>query len=82
MRKTMMTAAMSLAMLTAACGTAADQNVTTTNDGNVVLNDSQANYAFRGDGEMTNDMAMDNAMTANMTMMNAADAGMAPANMQ
>jgi hypothetical protein len=37
-----------LAML-AACG--ASNDVTVTNDNNVVLNDAQSNYAFTNDGE-------------------------------
>jgi hypothetical protein len=38
-----------------------------------VLNDAQANYAFRGDGEMTNEMAQNEAeqnMMANDMMAN------------
>jgi hypothetical protein len=64
--------------LLGACGGAAN-DITVTNDENVVLNDAQDNYAFRGDDEMTNDMAqneaqqnmMANDMTASGTAGNA-----------
>jgi hypothetical protein len=51
---------LALALLSA-CGGAAN-DITVTNDENVVLNDAQDNYAFRGDDEMTNDMAQNEAM--------------------
>jgi hypothetical protein len=47
-------------LLLAACGGAAN-DITVTNDANVVLNDAQGNYAFRGDDEMTNEMAQNEA---------------------
>ncbi len=45
--------------LLAACG---GQEITTTNDSNVVLNDTYANAAFRNDGEVGNEMIAINPM--------------------
>ncbi len=45
--------------LLAACGA---QEVVTTNDSNVVLNDTYANAAFRNDGEVGNEMIPINPM--------------------
>lgn len=68
--------------LLAACGggTPADQSMTTTNTGNVILNDAQANYSFE-DNAILNPAADD---AAAMNAMAGEDAGMmndmAPAN--
>ncbi|KQM22851.1 hypothetical protein ASE73_01000 [Sphingomonas sp. Leaf24] len=45
--------------LLGACG---GQEITTTNDNNVVLNDVYANAAFRNDGEVGNEMIAINPM--------------------
>jgi len=64
--------ALPAALALAACGGGDD--ITVTNDNNVVLNDAHANVAFTNDGEM----GANDAMMANDTgMMNAGDPMMA-----
>ncbi|KQM59870.1 MULTISPECIES: hypothetical protein [unclassified Sphingomonas] len=52
-------AALPLVALLGACG---GQEITTTNDANVVSNDVYANAAFRNDGEVGNEMIAINPM--------------------
>jgi hypothetical protein len=53
MSRTLAAAALPMFALLAACG---GQEITTTNDSNVVSNDVYANAAFRNDGELGNEM--------------------------
>jgi hypothetical protein len=74
MKRFMMTTAIGLLSLLAACGSGdrgGSGDIATTNSGNVILNDAQQNYAFTGDnetvansaGEASNMMAPDAAVT-------------------
>ena len=56
MKRLLIASTLPVLALLGACGGGND--ITTTNDNNVVLNDAQANYAFTNDGDMTaNDAA-------------------------
>lgn len=58
-----------IALLAACGGTATDQTATTTNTGNVILNDAQANYSFENDAVLNtaaDDAAATNAMGNDM----------------
>lgn len=61
-------------MLVAACGgPAADQTMTTTNTGNVIPNEAQANYSFENDAipnTAAEDAAAMNAMGGNESLSN------------
>jgi hypothetical protein len=59
MPRTLAAAALPMFALLAACG---GQEITTTNDANVVSNDTYANAAFRNDGEVGNEMIRINPM--------------------
>jgi hypothetical protein len=61
MKRLLPLAALPVALLAAACG-GASNDIVTTNDNNVVLNDLQANYASTNDGEVP----ADNGMAGNM----------------
>ncbi len=74
MRRALILAAVPAVLTLSACGGGGNQDITLTNDSNVVLNDAQANYAFSNDGEVApNDTAAMNAMEA----VNETDANMA-----
>lgn len=65
-----------IALLAACGGNATDQTATTTNTGNVILNDAQANYSFEND-------AILNTAADDAAAMNAVDGdanGAMPAN--
>lgn len=69
MNRAVLLASLAPLTLLAACGGGDD--ITVTNENNVVLNDSLENYAVTNDGEMTaNDAAMMNATDGNMMMSN------------
>ncbi len=59
MSRILAAAALPTLALLAACGA---QEITMTNDSNVVLNDTYANAAFRNDGEVGNEMIAINPM--------------------
>ena len=80
MKRLLIASALPVLALLSACG--GGNEITTTNDNNVVLNDAHANYAFsnedevpaNGAGAMSHDMGngtMSNDMMDNGTMSNA-----------
>jgi len=71
MKRLLMISTLPVLALVAACGKGSDAgDIVTTNTGNVVLNDAQENYAFRGDNEavsanMSDTVVANEAMVAN-----------------
>lgn len=76
MKRLLIASTLPVLALLGACG--GGNEITTTNDNNVVLNDAQANYAFTNDGDMT---ANDAAMMSNDTMNGSMDHSMSNGSM-